>query len=166
MNTPQSTRWYCDIKPCNFYAQTLREWQHFRMATSSESKLGKSLRICLKVLHIGSKLGSHPFEIDKKTHRIIKTKSKRKLLFWGFMWIYSTVYETFQIVRFIQSMCCLDITYGRLFSNLLTVITFAAAFFSNLNSFICMDTLPEFVNQLTETKKILTGDHTVLNLFF
>ena len=114
----------------------------------------QSLRVVCKV---GFVTGSFPFEWNRKERILRLTRSKAKLIQWYVTGVYMVVNTIFMGVRLGQAACCLNLSYGKLFMNLFSIVTWTAGCACQLNTLLHRKEMEEFVKQLIESSQYFEG---------
>ena len=109
------------------------------------------------ILRLGFKIGAFPYEWNSKELQMKRTKSKFKLLQWYFTVLYMFVNTSFMSVRFLQAACCMEVSYGKLFMNLFSVVSWTCSCAFELNTLLRTEQILQFVNQMMWSSKYFEG---------
>lgn len=101
----------------------------------------------------GYKIGAIPFVWNSVDNTIRKTTSHLRQQWALFLSCYCLANFCFMTVRWVQSACCLDITYGMLFSNAYNIITHVAGSAFYFNTYLNGLEVQCFINQLMKTNE-------------
>ena len=109
------------------------------------------------VLKVGFVTGTFPYEWNRKERQLLLTRSKAKLIQWYVICVYMIINTSFMGVRLGQAVCCLNLSYGKLFMNLFNVVTWTTGCAFQINTYIHQKEIEEFVRQLLKSSQYFEG---------
>ena len=104
-------------------------------------------------MKIGETVGSFPIIWDSKLQAAKFPKSKFFYIRWYISIVYVFINTVFMTVRFGQAACCMEITHGKLFMNLVNVMSWICCSAFHVNTYKHQQDLVEFINHLMKTNQ-------------
>jgi len=105
------------------------------------------------ILRIGRKLRALPVDWNPKLQQVSIPTSKRFFVFWYLTIVYIATNSGFMSIRLGQAACCMNMSYGKLFMNLFTVITWITGTCTLINTWIHLEDMVQFINQFFKTNQ-------------